>query len=182
MTRFYMTAAKLLILLALTSVAAEAQLHWIVGGRLGMSIFTGGAQAEATNFLEQLNLQNVNTPSSTRVGLQIGPTAEVVFSKQFAIGTEFNINTQAGTPIEWTTFFKVYFPISGSKILPYADMGFDLLFVTGGPWFGVRAGGGAMFPIAKNLYIPADLQLAPIFTTGSVTFMIVITSGIRYVI
>ncbi len=170
------------ILLVLSASLAEAQsARWVVGGRLGLSISTGGGTGGG---VPQFNAATgrFETASSTQAGLQIGPTAEVIFAKQFAIVTEFNINTQAGTPIEWANMFKAYFAISGSKILPYADGGFSLLFVTGGPWFGIRAGGGALFPIAKDLYIPADLQLGPIFVTGSTIFFIEATTGIRYII
>ena len=97
-----------------------------------------------------------------------------------AVGTEFNINKQGGTPIEWANQFKYYFDVPQSNIKPYADGGFNLFFITGGPYFGIRFGGGANFPIAPNLYIPADLQLGPVFASGSTVFYIAITSGIRY--
>ena len=100
--------------------------------------------------------------------------------EQMGIGSEFNINTQAGTPIEWATFFKMYFLIKGSDIRPYADGGFNLFFVTGGPYFGIRFGGGALFKIANRLYVPADLQLGLVFPTGATVFYLAITSGIRY--
>jgi len=133
---------------------------WVVGGRLGLSIYSGGGGSSA--------------------GLQFGPMAEVLFNRNMAVGTEFNINTQGGTPIEWANQFKYYFDVQQSDIKPYVDGGFNLFFVTGGPYFGIRFGGGANFPIAPNLYIPADLQLGPVFTTGSATFYVAITSGIRY--
>jgi len=40
--------------------------------------------------------------------------------------------------------------------------------------------GGAYFPVAPHIEIPADLQMGPVFTTGSTTFYLAITSGIRY--
>ena len=158
-----------------TTFEAAAQPQWMVGGRLGLSIYTvgGGSAYDYFGFA-------YNAPSSTQAGLQIGPTAEVIFKRQYAICMDLNLNTQAGTPIEWANTFKIYFPSSGSKIRPYADAGFNLFFYTGGPYFGIRAGGGALFPIAPNLYIPADLQLGPVFATGLTPFYIAITSGIRY--
>ncbi len=167
------------VLSVFPSSGAQAQVRWDVGGRLGISI---GTLSVSNPYYDYFGYYSSKSTSSTSAGLQIGPTAEVVFSKQFAVTTEFNINTQAGTPIEWANTFKTYFLISGSKILPYADGGFGLLFVTGGPYFGIRAGGGALFPVAKNLYIPADLQFGLYFGNSLTLFWIAITSGVRYFI
>jgi len=168
-------------LLALVPFAeGQAQVRWVVGGRLGISI---GSLSVSNPYYDYFyGYYGSKSSSSTSAGLQIGPTAEVIFGKQFAVTTEVNINTQSGTPIEWANTFKTYFLISGSKILPYADGGFGLLFVTGGPYFGIRAGGGALFPVAKNLYIPADLQIGLYFGNSLTLFWIAITSGIRYFI
>jgi hypothetical protein len=148
-----------------------------------MSLYTVSSGTNANNIYYYYygNAANTST-STTQAGLQIGPTAEVIFNKQFAIVTEFNINTEGGTPIEWGNLFKVYFNIPGSTIKPYADAGFSLFFVTGGPYFAIRAGGGALFEITKNLYIPADLTLGPVFLTGTTGFYLAVTSGIRYFI
>lgn len=148
------------ILLALHVPSAPSQVRWSTGGNMGLSIGSGGGDTQA--------------------GFHFGPMGEVIFNKQLAVGTEFNINTQSGTPIEWANYFKYYIPVAGSKIKPYADAGFGLYFVTGGPYFDIRFGGGAQFPLAKNLYIPADVQLGPAFYTGSTIFVILIRSGIRY--
>jgi hypothetical protein len=146
-----------------------------------MSLYSvgGGGGGSFYNYYTG-RFEDAGGTSSTKAGLQIGPMAEVIFSRQFAIGTEFNINTQAGTPIEWSNYFKVYFPIAGSTIRPYANAGFNLFFITGGPYFGIRAGGGANFELTRNLSIPADLQLGPVFTTGTTTFYLAVTSGVRY--
>jgi hypothetical protein len=150
--------------------------EWIIGGRLGMSIGSSGGSASA--------------------GLQLGPMAEVLFGKNMAVGTELNINTQSGTPIEWADYFKLYFDIPGSSVKPYASAGLSLWFVSGGPYFGIRFGGGASFKVSNNLYIPADLQLGPVFfstqsydyfkgtttSTTSTVFYIAITTGIRYIL
>ncbi len=153
----------------------KAQVHWVVGGKMGLSIADGNA------------------------GFQIGPMGEVLFNKNMAVGTELNINSQAGTPIEWEDYFKYYFDIPNSNIKPYANGGIGLYFFTGGPYFGIRFGGGANFEVAPNLYIPADIQLGPIFGYGpstpainifgqeiggssSTIFAFAITTGIRYYI
>lgn len=156
------------------SVPVSSGVEWIIGGRLGMSLGSSGGSSSA--------------------GLQLGPMAEVIFSKNMAVGTELNINTQSGTPIEWADYFKMFFEIPGSSIKPYANVGVSLWFVTDGPYFGIRLGGGANFKVANNLYIPADLQLGPVFLsektfdvfTGKATtktntvFYLAITTGIRY--
>jgi hypothetical protein len=160
---------------------AQSSLKWVVGGRFGLSIASAGGGSAA--------------------GLQLGPMAELLFNKNMGVGTELNINTQAGTPIEWADYFKYYFDIpSNPDIKPYADAGISLWFVSGGPFFGIRFGGGASFKVAPHLYIPADLQLGPVFystpgvsynyygypyggstaSTSNTIFYFAITSGIRY--
>jgi hypothetical protein len=173
-------AVALLTLVPLSQ--GQAQVRWIVGGRLGLVIGSTSVSEPNTGYYYYYYQPTNTTTSKTSAGLEIGPTAEVVFSKQFAVTTEVNISTQGGTPIEWANTFKTYFLIRDSKILPYADGGFGLIFYTGGPYFGIRAGGGALFPVTKNLYIPADLQFGVYFATGVTTFGIAITSGIRYFI
>src|SRR3989339_490588 len=118
------------------SPAASPGVNWMVGGRFGLSIGSGGGASSA--------------------GLQIGPMAEVLFNKNIALGTELNINTQAGTPVEWATYFKYYFDTQNPSIKIYGNAGLGLWFITGGPYIGLRFGGGANFKVANNLYIPAD--------------------------
>ena len=137
----------------------NAQVTWVIGGKIGMSIVSGGGSSDA--------------------GFQIGPMGEVIFNKNLAVGSEFTINSQAGTPVVWLNYFKYYFKVTGSKIKPYADGGFLLDFVAGGPYFGLLFGGGANFWVARNIYIPADIQLGPIFADPT-RFGFAITSGIRY--
>ncbi|HET6274107.1 MAG TPA: hypothetical protein VFG32_14095 [Bacteroidota bacterium] len=144
------------VLLLAVPGSSEAQTHWVAGGKMGLSLLDGTA------------------------GFQIGPMGEVIFNKNLAVGSEFTINTQSGTPVNWANYFKYYFTVPGSKIKPYADAGFSLWFYTGGPYFSILFGGGAQFPVAKNLYIPADLQLGPVFATGTTVFYFAITTGIRY--
>jgi len=159
-----------------SAVDAHAQASWVVGGRLGISIASVGGGATVYN----PQTFRFETESATSAGLQIGFTGEAILSKVYGISSEFNINTQGGTPIEWANSFKYYFAIRGSKIKAYGDGGFSLWFYGGGPYIGLRFGGGALFPLAPKLYIPADLQLGPIFASGSTVFYIAITSGIRY--
>ncbi|MGA9295467.1 MAG: hypothetical protein WCE54_16325 [Ignavibacteriaceae bacterium] len=158
---------------------AQSTLKWIIGGRFGLSVASSGGGA----------------------GLQIGPMGELLFNRNMGVGTELNINTQSGTPIEWADYFKYYFDIPDNpNIKPYADAGFSLWFVSGGPYFGIRFGGGVNFKVAPNIYIPADIQMGPVFygssggggyydyfgnyyggsSTSSTIFYFAITTGIRY--
>jgi len=137
----------------------NAQSSWLLGGELGMSIVSGGGSSNA--------------------GFQIGPLGEVIFNKNFAVGSEFTINSQAGTPVVWVNYFKYYFKVTGSKIRPYADGGFLLDFVASGPYFGLLFGGGANFWLARDMYIPADIQLGPIFGDPT-AFDFAITTGVRF--
>lgn len=176
MKRASCLVAFVLLFVACQSVAS-AQTQWSIGGRFGLSIYTVGG---GSNYYDPYFGTTIKPPSSTQAGLQFGPAGEVLFNKRYAICMDLNLNTQGGTPFEWANTFKMYFPLQGSKIRLYADAGFNLFFYTGGPYFGVRFGGGALFPIAPNLYVPADLQLGPVFATGLTPFYIAITSGIRY--
>lgn len=149
-----LTTIALLSMMVLSSTSA--QVKWMVGGNMGLSLLDGTA------------------------GLQIAPMGEALFGKELAAGSELSINTQTGTPVQWGNYFKYYFTVPGSKIKPYADGGFGLWFYTGGPYFSLNFGGGANFPIAKKLYIPADLKFGPVFVQGTTVFYFAITSGIRY--
>ncbi len=168
MKRTILFFIMLLSLAILSNNHSRAQVKWIVGGNMGLAIATGGGG------------------SST--GFTFGPMAEVLFNKNAAVGSEFDITTTTGTPITWASYFKYYFTIPGSRIKPYADAGFGLVFVTGGPYVFIPFGGGANFPVSKNLYVSADLTLGPQFVsvgTGpfsqSFTFFnIIFRGGIRY--
>lgn len=150
----------LLVLVGSQGVQAQS-VKWVVGGNMGISIATGGW-------------------GGTSAGFHFGPMGEVIFNRSLAVGTEFNINTQTGTPIEWANYFKYYIDAKSAKIKPYVDGGFGLLLVTGGPYFGIRFGGGVGFQVAKGMYVGPDLQLGPVFATGTTMFYITIRGGFRY--
>ena len=156
MKRTSVVVACLVAGFAFSCSLSLAQVKWMAGGKMGLSLLDGTA------------------------GFQIAPMGEVLFGKGPAVGSELSINTQTGTPVEWGNYFKYYFTVPGSKIKPYANGGFGLWFYTGGPYFSLNFGGGANFPVARNLYIPADLQLGPVFGNGTSIFYFAITSGIRY--
>ena len=155
------------ISLALTVVSlligsAYSQGKFVAGGRIGLSV-AGGAE--------------------TSPGFQIGPMGEYFFNSNntnMALGTELNINTQAGTPVEWANYFKYFIAVNRIDMKPYIDGGLSLWFYPGGPSLAIRFGGGINFLIAPNIYIPADIQIGPIFATGSSVFYFAVTTGIRY--
>lgn len=152
----------LLFSISLFSVSIYSQNRFVVGGRLGLSV-AGGVE--------------------TSPGFQIGPMGEYYFgheSSRMAVGTEININTQAGTPVEWANYFKYFIEINKTNIKPYIDAGLGLWFYPGGPSLAIRFGGGINFLVAPNIYIPADIQLGPVFATGTSVFYFAITTGIRY--
>lgn len=157
-----MTKIFLLFTVAFFSVTAYSQNRFVVGGRLGLSV-AGGVD--------------------TSPGFQIGPMGEYYFNqenKNMAVGTEININTQARTPVEWANYFKYFIKINKLGMKPYIDGGLSLWFYPGGPSLAIRFGGGINFLIAPNFYIPADIQLGPVFATGTSVFYFAITTGIRY--
>lgn len=148
-----------LILLLLVSISGQAQTITI-GGRFGFSSFSAGGGSSA--------------------GLQIGATGDYAIKHNILLGTDLNINTQNGTPLEWANFVKYLIDLPNDKMQPYIDGGFNLWAYTGGPYFGLRFGGGVYFPINSQISIPADIQFGPVFTSGSSTFYFAMTSGIRY--
>jgi hypothetical protein len=130
-----------------------------VGGRGGISIFSS---------------------QGSSAGLQLGPTFDYELKKGLLLGAELDLNTQSGTPVELAGQIKYLLDVSRPNITPYIDGGLGLWFVTNGPYLGLQVGGGAYFKISEYLSVPADIQLGPVFTSGSSTFYFAMTSGIRY--
>ncbi len=152
----------IIIIISFLSISSYSQSKFVIGGRLGLSV-AGGAE--------------------TSPGFQIGPMGEYFFNpfnNKMAIGTELNINSQAGTPVEWANYFKYFITIDKTNMKPYIDSGLSLWFYPGGPFLALRFGGGINFLVAPNIYIPADIQLGPVFATGTSVFYFAITTGIRY--
>ncbi|MFZ0455744.1 MAG: hypothetical protein WCE54_16320 [Ignavibacteriaceae bacterium] len=152
----------LLFAISLFSVSVYSQNRFVVGGSLGLSV-AGGVE--------------------TSPGFQIGTMGEYYFNPEnnkMAVGTGININTQSGTPVEWANYFKYFIEINRPDIKPYIDAGLSLWFYPGGPSAAIRFGGGINFLVAPHIYIPADVQLGPVFATGTSVFYFAVTTGIRY--
>jgi hypothetical protein len=179
MNRPLAIAVMLGVLMTVSAAPSTAQKpQWAAGFEMGLSIAsTGGGGPTTYNWQTG---QFESSGSGAKAGFVFGPTGEVIFSKSYGIRTGFFIGTQTGTPIEWQNLFRYYFNIKGSDIKPYAHAGFSLIFITGGPYVAIPFGGGALFPIAKNLYIPADLTFGPIFGGGTTVFGVQIKGGIKY--
>lgn len=152
----------LLFAIGLFSVPAYSQNKFVIGGRLGLSV-AGGVE--------------------TSPGFQIGPLGEYYFNPEnnrMALGTGININTQSGTPVEWANYFKYFIEINKADMKPYIDGGLSLWFYPEGPSLALSFGGGINFLVVPNIYIPVDIQLGPVFATGTTVFYFAITTGIRY--
>lgn len=147
---------SILMLLPASKIDAQSASKWTIGGRGGLSLLDGTA------------------------GLQLGPTAELKINNNFSLEGEFNINTQGGTPVEINTNARYYFSSGFSKLNTYGEAGLGLWIYSGGPYLGVKFGGGALFNIDPRLTVPVDLQVGPVFSSGSTVFYFAITSGIRY--
>ncbi len=147
-----------MILISSATINAQSMSgnKFVLGGRFGLSILDGSA------------------------GLQLGPMGQYYINSNMSIGSEFNINTQGGTPIEWNGSFFYDLESSRPNIQPYLDGGMSLWFYTGGPYFGLRFGGGVNFNVAPNIDIPADIQIGPVFGGGTTVFYFALTTGIRY--
>src|SRR5689334_25307182 len=126
------TLAGIVLLLLVAAATLPAQ-PYAVGGRGGISVFSSGGSSS---------------------GLQLGPTFDATIAPNMLLGTELTLNTQGGTPIEWGNTFKYLLQLPRSDVRPYIDGGFNLWFVTGGPYFGLQFGGGVWFPISNNLVVP----------------------------
>ena len=151
-----------LVVMLSTAFAQTNDHAMAVDGKFGLSIFSGGG-------------------SST--GLLFGGALDIpVQPRSLFIRPELNITTHSSTPIEVAGILKYNIPSTeNDKTTLYADGGFGLWFLTGGPYFGLNFGGGAIFPLQNSqLKIPAEIRFGPIFATGTTIFQIALTTGIRF--
>lgn len=140
-------AAIAVIIAVLLGTATAHSQGWSLGGNTGFSLLGGSA------------------------GLTFTPTAEFLFNRSMAAGSEFSINTQPGAPLIWHPYFKYYFDIRGSGLKPYANVGpVMLLNIPNAPYFGILVGGGMKIRIAPKVYFTPDTQLGPIFAVGAGTY------------
>ena len=118
--------------------------NWSFGGSTGLSMFDGSA------------------------GFVLAPSAELLFNRTMAVGSELSINTHQGAPLLWYPYFKYYFDVRGSGFRPYANAGPVLLLnITNAPYFGILFGGGINIPLGRGLSLAPDMQVGPIFAVGA---------------
>ncbi len=145
-----------------------------------LMIFSIASRAQTVTLGGRFGFSNLSVDGGSSAGVQIGVTGDYAYKHNILFGSDLNINTQNSTPIEWAVFAKYLIDMPTTNIQPYIDGGFNLWAFTGGPYFGLRFGGGFYFPINSQVSIPADLQFGPVFTSGSSSFYFALTSGIRF--
>jgi hypothetical protein len=130
-------------------------------GKFGLSFLSGGG--------------------SSSTGVLFGGALDIPLNQGFYVRPELNITSNNDTPIEMAGEIKYLIPSPNLSPTLYLDGGLGIWFFTGGPYFGLDFGGGAIFPITgSNLEIPAEIRLGPIFASGSTVFQVALTSGIRF--
>ena len=121
------------------------------------------------------------TTDTVSLGLQIGAQLEYVFSSNIALGSELNLNTQPGIPIEWAIQIKYYFNLNQKEMLPYFGIGTQVWFFEGGPYYGARVGGGIDLKLNNNFIIPIDVQFGRIFRDDGEVISFAGTTGIKFI-
>lgn len=131
------------------------------GGRVGLSL----ARADET------------TP---KLGLQVGGLLEYVTASNFAFGTEVNLNTQEGLPIEWALQLKYYFETNIKGLKPYIGIGGDLWFFEGGPYAGGKVVAGMDMQLSRYFVIPLDFQVGQVFIGDDTANYFAGTTGVKF--
>ncbi len=132
------------------------------GARLGLSL----ARADET------------TP---KLGLQAGGLLEYVTASNLSFGTELNLNTQKGMPIEWALQIKYYFETSVKGLLPYVGIGGDMWFFGDGPYFGGKVIGGMDMQLGRHFAIPLDFQWGQVFIGDDTAYYFGGSTGIKFI-
>lgn len=132
-----------LIVVALAGPTRAHAQQWALGGYAGVSRLSESA------------------------GLQIAPTVEVFFTRQFAVGTEISVNTQYGAPMMWHAYAKYRLVLGRSRVAPFASVGPTVAFnIPNGPSFGLLFGGGVEIPVGDGLSVAPNIVAGPIFGVG----------------
>ncbi|NOX67319.1 MAG: hypothetical protein GXO85_16350 [Chlorobi bacterium] len=145
---------------------------FLIGGELFSQTFYYGIR---TGF--SLARADETTP---KLGLQVGGLLEYVTKHNLAFGTEVNLNTQKGMPIEWALQIKYFFNTDVMGLKPYIDIGGDLWFFTGGPYAGARIGAGMDMQLSRNFVIPLDFQFGQVFIGDDRASYFAGTTGIKF--
>lgn len=132
------------------------------GLRLGLSLARGEAKA---------------TPE---LGFQVGGMLEHITASNFGFGTEFNINTQPGTPKDLAIYVKYYFTTNVTGLKYYVSLAGDLWFFEGGPYGGAKIGAGMDMQLSRHFAIPIDLQYGQAFISGDNAAYFGGTTGVKF--
>jgi hypothetical protein len=100
-------------------------------------------------------------------GLLFGARGELPIDRELALGVALDLSTQTGTPVEWSTVLRYRFGKPSEGWDPYASGGVGLLFTEGGPFFGIKLGGGATVPLARHVRAGVDVTAGPTFTRST---------------
>jgi hypothetical protein len=152
-------AALFIVLLVICTASSGYSQKMAFDAKFGLSFFTGNGSSS---------------------GILFGGGLDIPMDNKLYVRPELNITSHSGTPIELGGQLKYYLP-SETKTNLYIDGGMGIWFHSGGSSLGLDFGGGTIFPLhGSDLSIPAEIRLGPIFNSGSTTFQIAITSGIRF--
>ena len=129
--------------LLLLAASAQAQLRPSAGARAGVAYW------------------------DRAVGVLVGAAGELPINRELALGVTLDLSTASSAPVEWTTTLRYRFRPAGEGWEPYAAGGIGLLFTGGGPYFGLKLGGGATVPVAPDLRAGVDVTAGPTFARST---------------
>ena len=117
---------------------------------------------------------------TAKLGMLVGGLLEYVTASNIAFGTEINLNTQKGLPIEWALQVKYYFNTNIKGLKPHIDLGANLWFFEGGPYTGWRVGGGLDFQLSRYFVIPLDFQYGKVSIGDDWVDYFAGTTGVKF--
>lgn len=156
------TAFFALALLVLAGLAPVAAQPLAVDGKVGLSVFSGGGSSTALLF---------------------GAAIDIPFQENLYFRPELDITTHNGTPIEIAALLKYNLPASTSSIPLFIDGGVSFWFYSGGSSLGLDFGGGTYFSASEGkIQIPAEIRMGPVFDSGSSSFQLSLSTGVRFMV
>jgi hypothetical protein len=133
----------LLLAALLLNAAAHAQQRPSIGARAGLAYW------------------------DRSTGVLFGAAGELPVDRALAVGLALDLSSGSGSPVEWTTTLRYRFTPLADGWDPYAAGGVALLFRSGGPFFGLKLGGGATMPISRHVRAGVDVTAGPTFAPST---------------